>query len=453
MIPASPPRRRTEHWWGVLAGPAAVLGLLLLPLPVLRQDPRAQESWATRPAFPAPLLFTGNEQGSIRPCGCTKPMQGGIDRRGGFVASRRPAGPLVLVSGGDLVTDVGRQQEIKVETFLLALQAMGYDAFAPGTGELRLGADLCLAWRDLATVPWVSLNVTAGGQPLGEPWRRISGRGWVVTGVIDPAAKSAVSGEGVEIVDPVPALRDLLAKTVGPNERLCVLASGGTGFGRDLVLALPGAAGRAVIIVRGSADLPGPSPGVQVADVLFEMGSKGRSVGEIVVESRRVTVRSHPLHESIGTDVAASGLLRNYRESVRAEQLLAAVPLRPAGVAYVGADRCRSCHEEACASLESSRHHRAIDSLRPLGDEHDPECVRCHVTGFGVRGAFVDHETTPDLLNVRCEACHGPGEAHVMTQAPTPGGKVGETACRTCHDPDNSPKFNFDSYWKKIEHR
>jgi hypothetical protein len=31
-------------------------------------------------------------------------------------------------------------------------------------------------------------------------------------------------------------------------------------------------------------------------------------------------------------------------------------------------------------------------------------------------------------------------------------GVAKDKTCYQCHDPDNSPKFDFDKYWKKIEH-
>ena len=30
--------------------------------------------------------------------------------------------------------------------------------------------------------------------------------------------------------------------------------------------------------------------------------------------------------------------------------------------------------------------------------------------------------------------------------------KARESMCATCHDPDNSPNFKFDKYWKDIAH-
>jgi formate-dependent nitrite reductase cytochrome c552 subunit len=80
----------------------------------------------------------------------------------------------------------------------------------------------------------------------------------------------------------------------------------------------------------------------------------------------------------------------------------------------------------------------------------------------------LSEKETPRLVSVACESCHGPGEKHVLAEQGTDA-KVQETLrkalrlpvengvakkqCLTCHDGDNSPHFNFDTYWKKIEHK
>jgi hypothetical protein len=85
-------------------------------------------------ALEGPLVvLTGNERGFIRPCGCSKPKLGGIDKRAHALTKFREKNPdLVAVSTGGLIVEGGRQQELKLDAFLTAMSAMSYDAWVPG---------------------------------------------------------------------------------------------------------------------------------------------------------------------------------------------------------------------------------------------------------------------------------------------------------------------------------
>ena len=106
--------------------------------------------------------------------------------------------------------------------------------------------------------------------------------------------------------------------------------------------------------------------------------------------------------------------------------------------------------------------------------DFDPECIACHVVGWNAtellpyQGGFLSERETPLLVSVGCEACHGPGEHHARAEMganaalqerlrlairlPVDGG-LARRHCLTCHDGDNSPNFDFETYWEKIEHR
>ncbi|HKP12262.1 MAG TPA: multiheme c-type cytochrome, partial [Blastocatellia bacterium] len=119
--------------------------------------------------------------------------------------------------------------------------------------------------------------------------------------------------------------------------------------------------------------------------------------------------------------------------------------------AYVGASTCGQCHATQYAVWEKTGHAHAMATLERKSQQFDNECVRCHVVGFN-NGGFQSLISTPQLANVQCEACHGPGRAHIAAPAKGFGFMPTPTGCVQCHTKDNSPDFNFATYWPKIQH-
>jgi hypothetical protein len=113
---------------------------------------------------------------------------------------------------------------------------------------------------------------------------------------------------------------------------------------------------------------------------------------------------------------------------------------------YVGWKRCSGCHEKNATEWLKGRHAGALADLTKSGQEELPACVRCHVTGLGQPGGFVDGEITPDLAGVQCEACHGPGRRHAASPGTGAGPIVrtpGVETCRRCHTPGQDPGFDY----------
>jgi hypothetical protein len=128
---------------------------------------------------------------------------------------------------------------------------------------------------------------------------------------------------------------------------------------------------------------------------------------------------------------------------------------------FAGSKACKDCHEKAYAVWSKSKHAHSIDVLKATSDHYNDACLECHVTGFGVGRGFVNVLRTPDLANIHCEACHGASVDHARDPANTHPGlgllqtqrrRVRQEFCVRCHTHENSPKFNFEAYWKKIEH-
>ena len=84
---------------------------------------------------------------------------------------------------------------------------------------------------------------------------------------------------------------------------------------------------------------------------------------------------------------------------------------------------------------------------------HYPDCVTCHVVGYRYQSGFVNPEETPELKDVGCEQCHGPGSKHVEDDTVKMTTR-GVDSCIECHDFEQSPGFaeSYQQRWKEIEH-
>jgi hypothetical protein len=85
----------------------------------------------------------------------------------------------------------------------------------------------------------------------------------------------------------------------------------------------------------------------------------------------------------------------------------------PANARYVPDKRCYLCHKEQAKSHIKDKHANSFKSLTDNNQEDNLKCLICHTTGYGKPGGFVDKRSTPELKDVGCQACHGPGSAHV----------------------------------------
>jgi peroxiredoxin len=137
--------------------------------------------------------------------------------------------------------------------------------------------------------------------------------------------------------------------------------------------------------------------------------------------------------------------------------------LLPTAAPYVGSQACQACHAAEYETWSQSKHHQSIASLEAKGEASNQQCLRCHTTGHGLAGGFPAGGSAanhPNLANVGCESCHGPGGDHVAHDPPMPGTilSLGDKCdscvilqiCGTCHDEANDPGFAFEVL-EKIE--
>jgi len=113
---------------------------------------------------------------------------------------------------------------------------------------------------------------------------------------------------------------------------------------------------------------------------------------------------------------------------------------------YVGYTACVDCHADKVEGWKTTPHARAFADLKHQGEEKQsvPGCVRCHVVAMDADGGFIDMDLTPELKDVQCECCHGPGRVHAESQDPTDiVMRPDEALCRTCHTEGQDKNFDY----------
>lgn len=129
-----------------------------------------------------------------------------------------------------------------------------------------------------------------------------------------------------------------------------------------------------------------------------------------------------------------------------------------ADFAFEGAAKCKMCHKgtskgEVFEKWEKSLHAKAFDTLKAKGEEKNPKCLDCHVTGFNAGGYKPGDAKNSAFAGVQCEACHGAGSQYkkmsVMKDKALAlkNGLVeqNEVVCKKCHN-KNSPTFKGFDY-------
>jgi hypothetical protein len=156
--------------------------------------------------------------------------------------------------------------------------------------------------------------------------------------------------------------------------------------------------------------------------------------------------------QSLGTEMTEDPDIRNLIDEYDAKVagLLIDEERRvPSESTYFGYESCVDCHQPFFEQWRATRHAGAFATLEAVGKSRDPECVKCHTTGYGEEGGF--YSATPGLTDVQCEQCHGPGRDH-LSDYTVAMAAIEEPVCLVCHSKENSPDFDFRTYMEKIKH-
>jgi 2',3'-cyclic-nucleotide 2'-phosphodiesterase (5'-nucleotidase family) len=505
------------------------------------------------------LVITGETHGYLQKCGCSDPQKGGLERRYNFIQGLREQGlevvPLDLGDVPPLVSEdtkvIHAQALLKYQTAMRAMKAMGYKAVGVGKEEFALG--LLEAIAEFSLQPGNETPALLGANLLGTlqnqkdllpknaafpnaagtgssvlDWVIVPTRSKINVGVVGIVGDPVI-GE-IKKIDPRVAFAPNSAKVVHDNltalakqktrpELNVLLYNGPIDLAQKAAGAFPQFQ---VVVCRSEEAEPPGAPAMVKKSMIVRVGHKGQNLGvvgvfrgdkgEFELHYQRVTMTpDYETPDGKEKDNPALAELDRYSKLVKQRDLLTknrrqAHPLQIANASakYVGSDQCLTCHKnhgDAGTVWTASKHANAYNALENIAKkpglrQFDGECIRCHTVGYDYNSGFVSAEKTPQLKNVGCESCHGPGSAHVAV----PGNKQlalelspwkvngagrlpdlkkfqefqnakdlsqrqniftrDETRillrvdriCQSCHNQENDPHFTIEAFWPKVAH-
>ncbi len=390
-------------------------------------------------------------KGWITPCGCTSNQSGGLSRRATLIRQARATDPVLVVDVGGAVSGNSPYDLVKLGAILAGQMMMDLDAFNLGGPETQFTVDQLRELRSDLNVPFVSANLRdRDDKPIAPAVRMLQrgGQSIAITGVVDPE----LVGNDLRALDPYRSVYDAIRQLQA--DRIIVLA----------YLQEPELKALAKKLPDVDAVLGGPTgqvvPPSTIGHVL--VGSSTNK-GKFLLQMRlpvagNVAAEIVEVSADIEESLAQQDNLRAfYAELAEADfsppetQFVSTRLVGAASQKIAGSASCVRCHQGDDAVWHDSAHAHAWHSLQTTGAEVDPSCQRCHTTGYGLIGGFETIAASQSLFSVGCENCHGPSHQHAADPTiRTPF--VAQEQCLSCHDHENSPNFEYASYWSEIIH-
>ena len=472
-----------------------------------------QEIFVNWPKPQLALVFSGEMDGYLEPCGCAglDNQKGGLKRRLSFFKQLEKDGwPVVALDMGGQIRRFGPQADIKYRYAIKSLTKLGYQAIGLGIKELQLDSSYLayvLMNFEGQPNPMVSANVSIidAGLGLSSKYRVIEAAGMKigVTSVLGKKHQGELQNSpDIVWTNPAAALQKIMPLFQQEKCDLLTLlvhadAEEATALGKQFpqfdFVATTGGAETPPNRLNPIAE---PAPGV-VPTQLIEAGHKGQYVTVVGIYNDPETplrLQRVPLDHRFEDSEEMQQMLVEYQKELKERGFadLGLTPNKHPVDSFAGSESCADCHTSATEAFLETPHSHATTTLVDLDPprQFDPECLSCHVTGwnpqeyFPYASGFMGIKETPHLQHNGCENCHGPGAAHVAAEngevdaddaklerlraalrlkiVENEGNKEGQVIdangavvakmCMECHDLDNSPDFDFQEYWPQVEH-
>lgn len=456
------------------------------PLPAIPKPPAETSPRADAPSIP--LVLIGAHHGELEPCGCSGGQLGGLGRMktrldamiqfnprtiildaGEFVKTFSDQGMAAL---GEATSAIVKMESSRGEVAASIFQEIPLSVIGLGPRDLAYGPEFASLRAQLMQVPGdtqrfptlLYKSVIANHKPAEGilPSTVILTKDAAGTPV-PVFVTSIIDAENAKYSNPGGALRAELTQGAGKYQLAIVIFHGVRERVRAYAAAFPEIDLWLVAPGTGSAD---SAPAQEGGALVVHAGDRGRAMvkmdlGRSGGRAAAANYESILVSASDPNDKSVQGKIDGYRVRLGEEKIVELLKGKrrtpeETGV-YAGPESCKQCHATAYDTWSKSKHSHALESLTARIGQNDPECIRCHATGWhsdppsGEVTSYRGDGVGGKLAFVSCESCHGPSLKH--TKTPKAVKPPREINCEKCHDHDNSPSFDRAKYWPKIAHK
>lgn len=409
------------------------------------------------------VLYTGNTQSYLEPCGCYPGQSGGIARRATLIEEiKKQEKPVLLLDAGGMFEGGNALDQLRAKVYIEAMNVIGYDAILLSPTELQFGDQFLGEITTEFQLPFISTN----DPPL-----------WQNDKLVQPRLRKKIQ-ENEFLVLGVSYLPDRSLQSLIENLKRQIAAGTGNQSSVILLSALDKGDNRQIahqlkeidFIISTNPKERGRQYETVGKTVIVYCTPHGETLGKIDLklneagEISTYNVQELFMDETVSDQPTVRSILETFYGKIAADETLQALgkPLftnesleQDSENYYVGSNSCSVCHQPEFKQWQSTRHAFAFNTILKAQKHFHPDCVSCHVVGFGYETGYTIQADQNHFRNVGCETCHGPGGKHIAKPSRRNiRAKVEKEICLECHNQKHSPGFEnrFKIALPKVDH-
>lgn len=325
-----------------------------------------------------------------------------------------------MLDAGNFSAISGREQKLLTRYFMKGMALLDYAAVNVGPGEMRQGLSVIREANTQAKLPLLSSNLTdADNKPLFADVMRVKylGRPFVILGFADNVTLAEEDKASVRVLPVEEAVKALAGKiTKKKDELLVVLAAVDEKAVEKIVELLP----QTDLIICSNIYRYNEAP-FKLKDTWIVSDTKqtrnilGLSFNVVKGRIDAPAGSKIALEPKYDKNPKVDAVFEDYKAALKSEKFKWPRP-KDAQKVNAGAEACAACHAYEYGRWSKDPHRKALEPLIKEGQQYNPECLNCHVTGYERENGFWDVESSMDMAGVQCEQCHGPLMNHVSEE-------------------------------------